>query len=165
MPDALLPVKERIVLDVVSTIETITTANGLYAYTLTVERPNPCSGNASKDNGVVVVQGDPQRINDGDDDANGFDEWHLPVSVVCTVFESETSQATIDTRLNIIEADVIKVLTAEGSHTRGNLAHGRGTWIHAVEQAETPFDANQGQIALHFFVHYRHLTGDPYSQS
>src|SRR3954464_12614593 len=121
MPDALLPVKERIMLQVVQTLQGVTTGAG-DAYTLDVQRPNPSLGNPTKNNRVIVVQGDPQRIGDGSDDANGFTEWHLPISVVGTVIEKEASVEVIDSRVNRMAADIERAMCKEGSHHRGGLA-------------------------------------------
>ena len=161
MADSLLPVKERIVLDVCKTLEGISDAAG-YSYTLEVERPNPSIGNHVRNNLAVVVQGNPARISDGDDDANGYTHWHLPIEVVCTVVESKNSEEAIDARLNIIAADVEKALCQEGAHDRGGIA--LDTWVIDPEQAAMEYDAHMGQIIVRVIVHFRHRSGDPYSQ-
>ena len=162
MADALDPVIERIVKDLTDTLEGVTTAAGANQ-SLIVERPKPALGNRTRDSLAVLVTGNPVKIDgEGDDGpAYGHDEWLQPFSIVVTVVESESSDASVDRRLNIIRCDVEKAVMED--HTRGGLAiDTRVMAPHIVEQEK--LNANVGEIWINILVHYRTLEGDPYSQ-
>lgn len=157
--DAQKPIRSRIVDDVVATLETVTSAAANYA-TLTVEKPNPAVGNRVRDNLVVVVGGNPQRV---DDEAEMFVGWDMPVHCVATCIQSETSTIGVDERLDIIAADIEKALTQSGSETRGGLAI--DTEIADLDFGDADLTGMMGQVTVTVMVRMRYLYGDPYSQS
>lgn len=158
MSDAAKPIRTRIVDDVVETLAQVTTA-AAYGGNLIVERPTPL-GNRLRDNLVLVVGGNPQRV---EDEAQNFIGWTMPVHCVYSARESESSETSIDERLDIAAADIEKALTQDDSNTRGGLAI--DTEIGDVDFGNADLSGMSGQVVVTVMVYFRHLYGDPYSQS
>lgn len=164
MADSLLPVIERIVRNIVETLEGVSDAAG-YATTLSaVERPKPALGNRNRDQLAVVVQGKPKQVTADENEGPGaynFVTWEQPIAVVLTVVESEASDVSIDERLNLIRSDVERAIMIDAH--RGGLALDT-----RIEDPEYPdpetLQSNQGEVWAIFTVHYRTRYDDPYTQ-
>jgi hypothetical protein len=156
--DALKPLRTRIVDDVVSTLQTVLAQTGYYD-DLIVEKPSPANGNRVRDNLVVVVGGNQQRV---EDEAQNFVGWDLAVHCIATCIQSESSTTGVDERLDIIAADIEKALTQDPSHTRGGLAI--DTEAADFDFGEIDLAGSMGQVVVTVMVRMRYLYGDPYSQ-
>ena len=157
MPTYTKPVVELITLDILSTLATITKANGYYNDIGTIERHNRL-GNVPADLKCIVFQEDPTEVQEP---ALMHKEWNQPYSLVVFVIEPDQSTRPVDMRINLIRADIEMALVTGTSYTRGGYAI--DTVIHAPEM----FDDAKGQlsgIVLHCEVHYRTTFDNPSAQ-
>lgn len=163
MPDGFKPILTRIVDDMVETLEGVSAAAG-DDRTLTVERPKQSTGNTRRDGLAVVHRGSPKMVDTDDPDggsAYNFVTWLQPFAVVLTVVESETSETSVDERLDTIRADVERALLEDG--TRGGLAIDTRLGDPEYPEPDKP-NSNVGEVWVVFIVQYRTRYGDPYSQ-
>jgi hypothetical protein len=153
------PIQEKIVLDVIDTLKGISTEAGYYNTITSVARPNPALGSIDQDRSLLVVQGQPTRI---DDAAQMHSEWDLPISIVCSVIESEHSTTPIDQRLNTLRADVEKALAGTRVATsRNGLAS--DTIVNDPDYSQPSLVAHEGEVTVNVTVKFRTLANDPYT--
>lgn len=161
MADALFPVLERIVQNIVEALENVSTAAAADR-SLTVERPKPSLGNRSRDALAVVTMSNPKLVGDPEGGAAYLmAEWLQPFGIILTVVESEQSDVSIDERLNVLRSDVEKALLADPH--RGGLAIDTLLGDAFYPEPES-LNANVGEVWVLITVHYRTRYDDPYTQ-
>ena len=150
------PIIEHIAANILTTINTVTTA-GDYNQDINCIRPKRVDFVTPwKDLDAVLNQLESEDIDLG----NGVKGWQQSFICEVVVIDSDDSASTIDTRLNQIAADIEKALTADV--TRGGYAI--ETSITGTQRFEAD-DAGPGGIAIEFFVDYRTVYNDPYTQA
>jgi hypothetical protein len=149
-----LPIVEQIAENVELTLRGIRLVNG-YQHDVEVER-HKRDGNRIRDKLLVIYQDDPPKQDDTPQDSI---TWMQPFMVLCWAVESENSTNSIDRRLNLLAADVEKIMLAD--HNRGGLALDTITRArHYITDTES---AGEG-ILVHFDVQYRVERTDPYTR-
>jgi hypothetical protein len=151
-------IRERIIVNVVATLWRVSSALGYVNTVTSVVRPNPGVGALMQDRQIVVWMGKPQQA--PDDEPQTGREWLLPVCMLISVVESETSSVPIDARINSICADVEKELMVDIN--RGGLAI--NTFIADPDPSDIDANAHDGLIVFIANVHYRTRWNDPYTQ-
>jgi len=156
-----VPVIEAIAADILSVVNTVTTANG-YNQNLAGTRPTSREwrdGRAQSDGTVIVVQ----QGSDEDEDASaagnvGMTAWYERFALVAYVIDSDTETTPMDTRTNQVRADLEKALTED--RTRGGRA------LDTIVRAPEFFDQGPGAtgIVVVIDVRYRTDEDDPYTQ-
>lgn len=134
----------------------ITTGEG-FNQTLIAHRPRRIDflDQAWQDKDAIIKQGDSAKLSDQGlmiDRRQTFE-----ITVIAIDVDSET--ASIDTRLNAIQADVEKKLYAD--LTRGGYAY--STSVEGSTMLN-PNDGGPGGITITITVDYRTKTGDPFTQ-
>lgn len=150
----MLPVIELITQNVVDTLAGVRVASGYHVDLIAERRVR--SGNRERDGLAVVLQGDPEKV---DDAPEGRVAWRQRYAVVCYVVESETSTRPIDQRINLTRSDVEKALMVD--FTRGGNAY------DTVIQEPELFDDPEGRwdgVVVYFDVLYRTTHDDPYER-
>lgn len=148
-------VRERILQNIKSTLEGITTANG-YTFDFTPATVQRWSmhGNSMVDLPMVV-------ISPGDEEEkslpNNFEECVLSVYLDVFFVNDEQDPVPTDTHLSRLQGDIKKAILAD--HTRG------GEAIDTDILGTTPFETTEGQpyagIIMEISVRYRHVRSDP----
>lgn len=146
------PIIEFITENIVTTLKTVRSNNG-YASDLEVEQYNRATGNRTRDQLAVVIQGDCTEVLQ--DVSDGFKEWMQTYHVGLFILESDTSTRPLDQRLNQIRCDCEKALCVDRS--RGSYA------LDTYMRGSLPQEDRSG-IELVFDVWYRHLEDNPFSQ-
>jgi hypothetical protein len=151
-------IRERIIANIVATLWRVNSALGYVNTVTSVVRPNPGVGVLMQDRQIVVWMGKPQQVAEEDEMQTGRG-WLLPVRMLITVVESETSSVPIDARINSICADVEKELMVDIN--RGGLAI--NTFIVDPEPSDIDSNAHDGSIVFIANVYYRTAWNDPYT--
>jgi hypothetical protein len=151
-----LPVSEQIDLNVIATLEGVTTAGG-YAVTLTPVERFKVRGNATDHLKAVVCVGDDSALSDNDTPQYA-QAWTRPYEIVVFVFEPEVTQVSFNTTCNLARASIEKALMQD--ITRGGLA--QNTFIRDPQLFCKAIDASG--ITVRFDVQYRTQFDDPFTQ-
>jgi len=148
-------VRERILVNIKTTLEGITIANG-YNFDFTTETIQRWSmhGNKLVDLPAVI-------ISPGDEEEkslpNNFEECVLSVYLDVFFVTEESDAVSTDTYLNRLQGDMKKAILED--HTRG------GEAIDTDVLGTTPFETTEGQpyagIIMELGIRYRHLRSDP----
>jgi len=150
------PIIEQVAKDLHSEAQKVTTSNG-YTYDLTVERPKGRSDKLQTEDGkVIMFQGDPalhgrQSI--------GKKTWDCPFYFCVFAALPSTSSDSIDTRLNIMRADLEKQLMVD--RTRSGLAI--DTIVGEPESLDDLPVAHDG-VMVQIRVTFRTNEDNPYSK-
>ena len=151
-----LPIIEKIAAEITDRINEITVAAG-FNQTLVAVRPkrNDFSDIAPVNGKVLIWQGNEAPP---EAEAIGCEEWLQEFLLVAIVKDSDAATTSIDTRLNLVRADIQKKLIADP--TRG------GNAIDTKFQGSYKFDDGEGfsGIVVAVVVHYRTQFKDPYSK-
>ncbi len=148
-------VRERILVNIKTTLEGITIANG-YSFDFTAETVQRWSmhGNKLVDLPAVI-------ISPGNEEEkslpNNFEECVLSVYLDVFFVTEENDAVSTDTYLNRLQGDMKKAILQD--HTRG------GEAIDTDVLGTTPFETTEGQpyagIIMELGIRYRHLRFDP----
>jgi hypothetical protein len=147
------PVLERITLDLLNTMKSVTTVAG-YRQTLDVVRENPEEGHTPRDNLAVLHKADYDAAR-APANAIGYKQ-HYSVSIF--IFEDSETDVPVDQRLTFAVADLTKVLNAD--YRRSNDA------VDTTCGPPVPADPMHGAIVGGTFrvtVYYRTVIDDPYT--
>jgi hypothetical protein len=159
MPQARLPVVERIARKIFAALGDVTPAAG-YTNSFTVRRRGT-RGNAPTAEQIgpgkvfaVLIQPSPQKI---DDESHPFVGWMQPFWVDLYVYSDEDASEALDSKINSARADCSKAMCNNDRRTWDALA------IDTTEEAPIPFE---GPGTLHgiqcrFTIQYRHVFYDP----
>lgn len=152
-----IPIIESIAANLLSTINGITTA-AAYNQTITAKRPRTVDYQTAgwNDLDAIIVQ---TNSDDSESPYNTITR-NQHFDIVVFALNADRSEAVIDTRLNIIFADVAKALMID--HTRGGKAV--DTQIHGADF----FSDDSGSITgvrIDVSVNYRTMLTDPYTQA
>jgi hypothetical protein len=151
------PVVENITRDVLATLKTVKRSNG-YHQDLDAERGNAELGNRSRDVLAIVTQEESEEETDAPQQYQQFNQIY---AIELFVSESESSETTIEDRLNNACHDVIKALTYErASQARDGWAI--DTKFRAIDQELVP-GAKQGTATVRVAVQYRILRNNPFA--
>ncbi len=154
-----IPVIETIAAEVLDRINEITVANG-FNQTLVAVRPKRLLffTDTWDDLTVIVAQGDEsdRAIGVG---GYGVSDIGQMFDIMVVVIDSDTTDATIDTRINQVAADIIKKL--KDDITRGGSAY--DTIVLPAERFSWS-DSFSG-ITVKVEVRYRTREDDPYTQA
>lgn len=159
MPQARLPVIERIARKVETALNNVTPAAG-YINTFTAQRRR-VRGNAPEASQVtagnvfaVIIQPAPILV---EDESHPFTGWYQPFWIDLYVCPDEDNNEALDSRINSARADCVKALVNDDKRTWDGLA------IDTTEEAPFPFEgpgSAQG-IQCRFIIRYRHVFYDP----
>ena len=157
------PIIEQILLDVVDTVNGITTGAG-YQQTLTAVRPTrqDLDDEGPVDNGtVLVVFSDPEPDAEHSNAGNPARQaWMVQLVLVAYVIPSDASETPIDTLINRVRADIEKALQAD--HTRGGLAN----WTRPAGSLKFIQEGGAvSGVAVFADVLYRTPINDPYTHA
>ena len=147
-----VPVSELISRHILTTVATVTVANG-YSYNLTVQR-HAKSGDKRTHLNTIIVQDDPREGTDGQ--VYNTREWVLPFVVGCYIVPLETDTTPIDTYVNIIAADIEKALMVD-RYRGGNAMDTTIRASHTISEG-LEYDC----IVVNVEVSYRTSELDPY---
>ena len=151
------PIIEYIVEDIKDAIDAITIANG-FNQTLTAIRPKRSDFKdvTPKDGDVLIWQADELE---SAAESFGTEDWTQPFVLEAVVLDSDTSETSIDTRLNQVRADIQKKLRED--ITRGGYAY------DTLLRPSAKFDDGEGfsGIAVLIEVRYRVREADPYTKA
>lgn len=153
------PIIEQIAQDIVSTLQTVTTANGYQQSVneVTRERQSDHDDWTAENHDIRVVQGNSQRV---EAEATLMNTWLTPFLCMAFVSPQKDNATPLDTLKSRFAADISKALMADPQ--RSNLA--LNTEVAAWMQFETDEQAYQG-ITVVLEVTHRTLETDPYSSS
>ena len=157
------PIIEQILLDVVETVNGITTDNG-YQQDLTAVRPTRLDlddEGPGDDGTVVVVHSDPEPDAEHSNAGNPARQaWSLGLVLVAYVIPSDAAATPIDTLINRVRADIEKALQVDP--TRGGLA----VWTRpAGSQKFIQEGGATTGVAVFADVLYRTPANDPYANA
>ena len=153
-----IPVVERIVQDVVATLQGVSITNG-FNVDLDVERPMPRGTNWTGGKTVVYL-GARVPTEDGDRPQQ-YDEWFQTVIVVYHGVETDLDKP-VDAKLILATADIYQALcSTKESRRRDNWAI--TTIAGDVVPLERDADSNEATIMMEFTVQYRTAWGDPFT--
>jgi hypothetical protein len=149
------PIIEYIALNIESTINAVTTANG-FNYDLTALRPkrNDYKTSSPADLTVLIIQGAEEVIKQQDNATHRFRQ-EFDLQLIC--LESDDAETSIDTKMNKIVSDIRKKMLEDIY---------RGNYAIDTQIAETDkFDNGQGftGVNIKFIVEYRTAYGNPYA--
>lgn len=156
------PIIEQIILDVVSTIDGITTGNG-YEQNLDAVRPTRQDlddESPGTDGQVVVTFSDPEMNDEHSAAGNPPRQgWTVQLTLIAYVIPGDASTTPLDTLINRVRADIEKALQVD--HTRGGLA------INTKPAGSQKFVAGVATSGVAVFadVDYRTSLADPYTQA
>lgn len=157
------PIIEQIILDVVGTIDGITTDNG-YQQDLNAVRPTRMDlddEGPGTDGDVVVTFSDPDPADEHSAAGNPPRQgWTVQLTLIAYVIPSDASTAPLDTLINRVRADIEKALQVD--HTRGGLA------INTTPAGSQKFAVEGGSttgVAVFADVTYRTPLNNPYTQA
>lgn len=151
MPDSRL---ESIAKNVLTTLQTITTANG-YPHTLEVARGKKI--NLPAHLRAYVFQLPPDDVEPSPINA---EDWYQEFAVVVYVIPTEDDSVPVDEYNNAVQASIHKALMTD--YTRGGYA------INTIIRPTLFFPPEDGELAgitFLFRVHYRHKLDDPFLSS
>ena len=150
-----LPVIENIAVNIKTTIDEITVAEG-YNQTLIALRSKRVDFNAEAldDLTVAIFQLEADKLAS----AIGTYEWDQHFILMAIVVDSDDSTDPIDTRRNQVKSDIIKKLRVDPS---------RGGYALDTDIAATAMFKDEGisGVAVEIAVHYRVNEDDPYTQA
>ena len=158
------PVVERIALNILATLGTITKSAG-YSVDALPCRPNPGVGDSLANGRMMLFSVEPQGPEE--DRPQLYTQWLQEFYIACEVVESETSATSIDARRNQVRADVEFALCHDTDlGTRPNA--GRGGWaedtlVQAPIVPAVPANAHEGLIIVVVAVRYRTMWNDPFT--
>jgi len=154
-----LPIVEQIAENIKASIAAITKVNG-FNQNLKAVRPRKVDFDhefAPVDCMVLIVQTDEVAV---ENPAHTTKEWVQTFVLEAFVGASDKERTSIDTRINMVRADIRKKLMADPQ--RGKLA------INTVMQSSLIFTDTGRNIAcvdIEVDVHYRTVDGDPYTKA
>jgi len=108
------PIVEQIAVDLVTVLETVTTANGYHYSLADVKRPTAGNDDGPGHLVAVLTQDDPDEDEELSHPGNpAADAWEQPFEVEIFVSTSEDAAEAIDTVLNRLAADCAKAIMAD----------------------------------------------------
>lgn len=155
-----LPINERIGLEILDRLETVTTGNG-YSQTLDVERPirrgvkglvgfKTILEQAPEAQFVEILSGNPSRI-----------IWRQDYEVSILVAPSDLSTTPLDTVANVAAADAETAITDGGG---GEWSQFGGLALYAEQTGrDISNDGKEAIVRLTYSVTYRTPENDPYT--
>jgi hypothetical protein len=149
------PIIEYIAANIKTTIDGITTTGG-YNQTLIGHRPRRVDfiDSSFNDKDVLIVQKEMDVVEGAIQSA----EWRQHFDVIVSLLDADAATDTIDTRINVAAADIMKALLID--HTRGGYAI--DTTIHKAAMMEDESGITSG-VVLDISVLYRTKYTDPYT--
>lgn len=148
-------VRERIIENIVSTLQGITVANGYHVDIVSVQRQEP-GGAVRKSTPFILVQEGGEEAKDG---PNPMSTKMLDIVVTAVTSRDEDYSAPLDETLNVLRGDVETALMQD--RTRGNLA----VLTSPVGSMPAEYHDKGGVaspgVAILFSVTYRHHYQDP----
>lgn len=141
------PIIEQITQNIVATLESLSS--------VTVAR-DTVAGNSPADGKVIVVLGDPTKL---DATPTQHISWDQPYALICYVIASETDETPPDQRAMVRRSDIEKALMVDPH--RGGLAV--DTFIEAPTLLENDIGL-LGGVVVNITVRYRTRYEDPYQQ-
>ncbi len=148
-------VRERILANIKTTLEAVTTVNG-YNFDFTTETVQRWSmhGNSIVDVPMVVVSAGDEEERDA---PHPYEECVLHIYLDTFVVHAEGDNVATDTYLNRLQGDIKKAVLIDGTRA--------GNAIQTQVLGTTPFETTEGQpyagIIIEIAVRYRHLRSDP----
>lgn len=149
------PRVELIMQNIATTLATVTTANG-YNQDLTVTRPTMAGAKVSQATDSAQLTLNEVAPNESSPD--GKQDWDADVSVLCKKVIADSSTDNIDSLLQTIASDVIKVLCVDRS--RNSLAI--RTYIDGATHNRDAAGASES-ITVNVRVWYRTDDDNPFS--
>ena len=153
-----LPINERIGLEILDRLETVTTGNG-YSQTLDVERPKRKGVQGLLGFKTVLVQAPEAEFVEILEGVPATITWRQLYEVYITIAPSDTSTTPLDTVANIAAADAEMAITDGGGGEWSSF----GGLARYAEQTGRDI-GNDGQhpvVRLAYTVTYRHPENDP----
>lgn len=149
-------IRERIVKNIVTSLQGITVANGYDNTVLSVQRLKQ-SGNPAIDVPLILVAEGPENASAG---PNPLTNKVLEVSIgIVTRQDEAVDPRSADEMMNSLRGDVEKAMVS--NYTRGGLA------IDTMATGGTRIGVQEGEpelgIEMLFEIHYRHARTDPRS--
>ena len=147
------PISEQIAEKVLERLQTITTVNG-YRYTLDVYRADMHRGLSPRDNRAIIFEGDDEA----EEPPQGHFQYRKRFAVLVFTLEPDDSMSPLDSRVNIVRADIEKAVMADPFWD--DLAS--NTFLGGARRFD-PTEETYGCV-VDFDIQYQVLDSDPYSQ-
>lgn len=158
---AILPISERIADALFERLQLLESGHSVLTPSPQVVRPTRLGGFTPKDRQVVLTQSSPERVPELDYPGNPpANCYSITFNIRCHVLPSEKDPTPIDTIVNAMSADVVKVITEPTNwHTFGGLA------IDAELEAHENIDGDGGidGVNVPVTVFYRTSETNPYT--
>lgn len=150
-------VREKILADLKSTLEGLTTGNGYnFDFTSDTVQRQSIHGNSTTELPMIVVSPGDQSQKPL---ANALSHCSLEVFLPAFYTHQPTDSISTDGRLNQLEGDIKKIVMVD--ETRG------GNALSTQVTSTSPFEPEEEQryagIVIALLIEYRHLTSDPES--
>lgn len=146
-------IRELILEELKTTLETITVANGYVNEISSVQRHNVNGNNFVDVPMVLIVAGDDIPR----DSPNTLTSYDFTVNLLLEINHPESNSNSTDTIINSFIGDVIKALKVD--NTRGGNAI--DTKMGAIRPYEYGDEITNVGVLIELNIHYRHLETDP----
>ena len=158
------PVNERIIQEVVERLQLLTAGYSDYFVAPYVKREIFHSTETPKPYGIIVTQGSAERLPESDCPGNPPAlAYMLPINIRCRIMPSETDTTPVGEYINVIAAEVQRVVCDESDltyswHTFEDLSFNAMWGSHEIVNGEGGFEG----INVPLQVMYRVTEGNPF---
>lgn len=158
------PVNERIIKEVIERLQLLMAGYSDYFRSPYVKREVFHNTETPKPYGIIVTQGNPERVPESDCPGNPPAlAYMLPINIRCRIMPSETDLTPVDEYINVIAAEVQRVVCDETEldyswHTFENLSFDAQWATHELVGGEGGFEG----INVPLLVTYRVTEGNPF---